>query len=110
VLGQALGWTWGINRKRRDVSRFVAAFSLMLLVGIAIATMGFDPLRVTLISVALTVVIMPAVVLPFLVLMNEEQYVGRHTSGLIGNGLLAMLTVLGALMAIVVIPLEIWGS
>ena len=50
------------------------------------------------------------VVLPFLVLMNEEQYVGRHTSGVFGNSLLATLTILGALMAIVVIPLEIWGS
>jgi Mn2+/Fe2+ NRAMP family transporter len=71
---------------------------------------GFDPLRVTLISVALTVVIMPLVVLPFLVLMNEEEYVGKHTSGPLGNGLLAALTVLGALMAIVVIPLEIFGG
>ena len=41
----------------------------------AIAAIGFDPLRVTLISVALTVVIMPLVVLPFLVLMNDEEYV-----------------------------------
>lgn len=82
----------------------------MLLVGTGIATIGFDPLQVTLISVALTVVIMPVVVLPFLVLMNEEQYVGRHTSGVVGNGLLALFTVLGALMALVVIPLEIWGS
>ena len=110
VLGQALGWTWGINKKRRDVSRFVAAFSLMLLLAVAIAVLGFDPLKVTLISVALTVVIMPVVVLPFLVLMNEEDYAGRHTSGPLGNGLLAILTILGALMAIVVIPLEIFGG
>ena len=110
VLGQAFGWTWGINKKRRDVSRFVAAFSFMLLLAVAIAMIGFDPLRVTLISVALTVVIMPLVVLPFLVLMNEEEYVGKHTSGPLGNGLLAALTVLGALMAIVVIPLEIFGG
>ena len=82
----------------------------MLLLGVAIATIGFDPLRVTLISVALTVVIMPLVVLPFLVLMNEEEYAGQHTSGPIGNGLLATLTILGALMAIVVIPLEIFGG
>jgi Mn2+/Fe2+ NRAMP family transporter len=110
VLGQALGWTWGIDKKRRDVSRFVAAFTLMLLLGVAIATLGFDPLRVTLISVALTVVIMPAVVLQFLVLMNEEEYAGQHTNGPIGNGFLALLTILGALMAIVVIPLEILGG
>jgi Mn2+/Fe2+ NRAMP family transporter len=82
----------------------------MLLLAVAIAMIGFDPLRVTLISVALTVVIMPLVVLPFLVLMNEEEYVGKHTSGPLGNGLLAALTVLGALMAIVVIPLEIFGG
>ena len=48
--------------------------------------------------------------LPFLVLMNEEEYVGRHTSGPIGNGLLAALTILGALMALIVIPLEIFGG
>jgi Mn2+/Fe2+ NRAMP family transporter len=110
VLGQALGWTWGVDKKRRDASRFVTAFSAVLLLGVAIATLGFDPLRVTLISVALTVVVMPLVVLPFLVLMNEEEYVGTHTSGPLGNGFLAALTVLGALMAIVVIPLEIFGG
>jgi Mn2+/Fe2+ NRAMP family transporter len=110
VLAQVLGWTWGIDKKRRDVSRFVAAFSIMLLLAAAIAIVGFDPMQVTLVSVALTVVIMPVVVLPFLVLMNDERYAGRHTSGPVGNGLLAALTVLGALMAIVVIPLEIFGS
>jgi Mn2+/Fe2+ NRAMP family transporter len=110
ALAQALGWTWGINKKRRDVSRFVAAFSMVLLLAVAIAAIGFDPLKLTLISVALTVVIMPMIVLPFLVLMNDERYVGRHTSGPIGNGLLAILTILGALMAIVVIPLEIFGG
>jgi Mn2+/Fe2+ NRAMP family transporter len=110
LLGQAFGWNWGVNRKRRDVSRFVAAFSLVLLLAVAIALIGFDPLKVTLISVALTVVIMPLVVLPFLVLMNDQAYVGRHTSGPIGNGLLATLTVIGALMAVIVIPLEIFGG
>jgi Mn2+/Fe2+ NRAMP family transporter len=110
VCAQVFGWTWGVNRKRRDAARFTVAFSTMLLMGIAIATIGFDPLQVTLISVALTVVIMPVIVLPFLVLMNDATYVDQHTSGALGNGLLATLTVLGAVMAIVVIPLEILGG
>jgi Mn2+/Fe2+ NRAMP family transporter len=110
VLAQALGWTWGIDKKRRDVARFVTAFSIVLLFAVAIAVIGFDPLQVTLISVALTVVIMPIIVLPFLVLMNEKEYVKQHTSGPIGNGLLAALTILGAIMAIIVIPLEIFGG
>lgn len=110
VLGQVFGWTWGIEKKRRDVSRFVTAFSLMLFLAVAIAVLGFDPLRVTTISVALTVVIMPLVVLPFLVLMNEKEYVGAHANTALGNGFLAALTVIGALMALVVIPLEILGG
>ncbi len=110
VLGQAFGWTWGIGRRRRDVARFVTAFSVVLLLGVFIAVIGLDPLQLTLVSVALTVVIMPVVVLPFLVLMNEKDYVKGHTSGPIGNGLLAVLTILGAVMALVVIPLEVFGG
>jgi Mn2+/Fe2+ NRAMP family transporter len=110
VLGQAFGWTWGIEKRRREVARFVTAFSIVLLLGVSLAVIGFDPLQVTLISVALTVVIMPIIVLPFLVLMNEKDYVKGHTSGPIGNGLLAVLTILGAIMALVVIPLEIIGG
>ena len=110
VLAQSFGWTWGVDKKRRDTSRFVAAFSLMLLLAIALGTIGFDPLEVTLISVALTVVITPLVVLPFLVLMNEERYVKAHTSGPFGNGLLAILTVACALMALIVIPLQVMGG
>jgi len=110
LLGQAFGWRWGVDKKRRDVSRFVTAFSIVLLLSVSIAAIGFDPLKITLISVALTVVIMPLIVLPFLVLMNEKAYVREHTSGPVGNGLLAALTILGAIMALVVIPLEIFGG
>jgi Mn2+/Fe2+ NRAMP family transporter len=82
----------------------------MLVIAVAIAMAGFDPLRLTLISVALTVVIMPFVVLPFLILMNDEAFVKRHTSGPIGNAVLAALTILGAVLAVIVIPLQIIGG
>jgi Mn2+/Fe2+ NRAMP family transporter len=110
LVAQAFGWPWGANRKRRETARFSLAFTAILAVAVLLATSGLDPLRVTLIAVALTVVVMPFVVLPFLVLMNDEQYVEKHTSGPIGNLLLAGLTVLGALMALVVVPLEIAGG
>ncbi len=110
AFSQALGWPWGANKPRRDATRFVAAFTLVLALGVAIAVVGFDPLRLTMIALALTVVIMPLVVLPFLVLMNDPTYVRRHTNGPIGNGLLAVITLLAALLAIVVIPLEVMGG
>jgi hypothetical protein len=76
----------------------------------AIGVMGFDPLRLTMISVALTVVVMPLMVLPFLVLMNDAQFVKNQTNSVAGNAVLAVLAVAGALMALVVVPLEIWGG
>jgi Mn2+/Fe2+ NRAMP family transporter len=110
LFAQVFGWSWGANRPRRDAIRFSVAFILVLCVALAVAAIGFDPLRLTLLSVAFTVVIMPFVVLPFLVLMNDPTYVKQHTSGPIGNGLLAALTLLGGLLALVVIPLEILGG
>jgi hypothetical protein len=67
-------------------------------------------MQMTLIAVALTVVVAPLIVLPFLVLMNDERYVEERTSGPFGNGVLAVLTVLCAVMAVIVIPLQILGG
>jgi Mn2+/Fe2+ NRAMP family transporter len=110
LLSQAFGWSWGAEKKRREAARFSSAFTLVLVLALAIALTGFDPLRVTLISVALMVVILPFVVLPFLVLMNDKQFVKQHTSGPVGNAVLAVLTIVGAMFALVVIPLEILGG
>jgi Mn2+/Fe2+ NRAMP family transporter len=110
VLSQAFGWTWGANKPRRDAARFTTAFTGTLLASVAIGLLGLDPLRLTLFSVALTVVIMPIVVLPFLVLMNDEKFVKQHKSTALGNGVLAALVIIGAIMAVVVIPLEWFGG
>jgi Mn2+/Fe2+ NRAMP family transporter len=110
VFAQVFGWSWGVNKPRREAARFCAAYTAVLLAALVIGLLGFDPLRLTLISVALTVVIMPMVVLPFLVLMNDGRYVKQHTSGAIGNGALAIVTILAGLMALVVVPLEIFGG
>ena len=110
LCAQALGWSWGANKPRKETARFTFAFTFVLAAGLAVALMGFDPVRVTLIAVALTVVIMPFVILPFLVLMNDPNYVKDHTSGRIGNGILAGLTILAALFAVVIVPLEIFGG
>jgi Mn2+/Fe2+ NRAMP family transporter len=110
VLSQVFGWSWSANKPRPDNARFSFAFTFILIIGTAIALLGFDPLRLTMISVALTVVVMPLMVLPFLVLMNDPKFVKKQANTAIGNAVLAALTVLGALMALVVIPLEIFGG
>jgi Mn2+/Fe2+ NRAMP family transporter len=110
LLAQVFGWEWGANKPRRDEARFTTAFTFILVLALAIGLIGFDPLKLTMICVALTVVIMPLIVLPFLVLMNDSRYVKGHTSGPIGYGFLAALTILAGLLALVVVPLEILGG
>ncbi len=110
VLSQSFGWSWGVEKKRADAARFTTAFTAMVGLATVIGVIGFDPLQLTLTSVALTVVILPLIVLPFLVLMNETDFVGKHQSGPIGNAVLATLVVAGAIMAIVVVPLELIGG
>lgn len=110
VMAQVFGWEWGANKPRREEARFTTAFTFILLAALTIGVIGFDPLKLTMICVALTVVVMPFVVLPFLVLMNDKRYVKTHTSGPIGNGFLAVLTIFAALLALIVVPLEILGG
>jgi Mn2+/Fe2+ NRAMP family transporter len=110
VLSQVFGWSWSANRPRAENARFSCAFTFILIAATGIALVGFDPLRLTMISVALTVVVMPLMVLPFLVLMNDTKFVKDRTNTPVGNALLAFLTLAGALFALVVIPLEILGG
>jgi Mn2+/Fe2+ NRAMP family transporter len=110
LFAQVFGWSWGANRPRRDAARFSVVITLVVAAALTIALSGIDPLRLTLFSVALTVIVMPGVVLPFLVLMNDPKYVKSHTSGVVGNTFLVVLTLAAALMALVVVPLEILGG
>lgn len=62
---------------------------------LALIATGVDPLQLTMISVALTVMVMPAVVLPFPVLMNDPACVKDHVNGPVANSVLATLTIAG---------------
>jgi len=82
----------------------------MLIAGLIVAAFGFNPMRVTLISVGIAVIFMPIVVLPLLVLMNDDRFVKSHRNGPIGNAALALMVILGALLAVVVVPLQVIGG
>ena len=110
LLAQVFGWSWSANKRRDENARFSTAFTVILIAATGIAVLGFDPLRLTMISVALTVVVMPVMVLPFLVLMNDRKFVKDRTNTPIGNAILAGLTLVGALFALIVIPLEVFGG
>jgi Mn2+/Fe2+ NRAMP family transporter len=107
---QVLGWNWGEDLRPHEDARFCVAYSTAILGAAFLILAGLDPLRITLMAMSLTVIIMPLIVLPFLVIMNDEKYLGAHTNGHLGNAVVVFTTVLGALLALVAIPLQVLGS
>ena len=61
-------------------------------------------------AMAVTALVLPLVVLPFLVLMNDEKFVKQHKNGPISNFVVFASIVLAFVIAVVAIPLEIFGG
>jgi Mn2+/Fe2+ NRAMP family transporter len=49
-------------------------------------------------------------VLPFLVLMNDKKLLGKYRNGRISNAIVCVIVILACVIAIVAIPLEIFGG
>jgi len=110
MIGQTFGWNWGENSEPTKGARFALTYTAVVVLGALIMTTGLDPMKLTMFSMALTAVILPAVVVPFLLLVNDEHYVGEHRSGWIGNTVVVVLVIVASLIAIVAIPLELAGG
>lgn len=110
VYAQAFGWKWGENETPNRAPAFSAVYTAILLLAALIVCTGIDPMTLTLFSMAATAVVLPLVVFPFLVLMNDKQRLGEHVNGRIGNIVVGLSIVLAFVIAVVAIPLEIFGG
>lgn len=110
IVAQAFGWNWGESLHPKDAARFSLVYTVFVFLASLLMVFGIDPLQLTLFSMALTAVILPLVIVPFLVLMNDERYVGQHRNGWISNSVVIFTIALAFVLAIVAIPLEILGS
>jgi Mn2+/Fe2+ NRAMP family transporter len=110
TVSQAFGWNWSEELQPRREARFTVVYlTVLALAGLLMLT-GLDPLRLTLVSMSLTVIVLPLVVFPFLVLLNDRRYMKEHTNGWLGNTIVVGVTVLGFLMALAVVPLQLLGG
>jgi Mn2+/Fe2+ NRAMP family transporter len=110
VYAQTFGWNWGENQKPRDAARFASVYTVMILLASLPTLLGADPMKLTMFSMAVTALVLPLVVLPFLVLMNDDRYVKDHRNGRIGNFIVFFVIVMASIVALVAIPLEIFGG
>ena len=110
ITAQAFGWNWGENLHPREAARFSSIYTGFVFLAALLMVVGIDPLQLTLFSMALTAVILPITIIPFLVLMNDEAYVGEHRNGWISNSVVIFTIGLTFVLAIVALPLEILGG
>jgi Mn2+/Fe2+ NRAMP family transporter len=110
LVAQGFGWTWGENLRPRQAARFSLVYTGILMVGSAIVALGIDPLRLTNVSMGLSAAILPLAVVPFLFLMNDRHYMGKHRNGWVGNAVVTVVIGLAFVLAVVALPLQIFGG
>ena len=110
MIAQGFGWNWGENARPRDAARFSVSYTLALVLATALVVVGLDPLRVTNVAMALNAASLPLAVVPFLVLMNDREYVGEHVNGRVANVLVLVVVALACVLAAVSLPLELAGG
>jgi Mn2+/Fe2+ NRAMP family transporter len=110
LVAQGLGWRWGENLRPRQAARFALVYTLALPLAGLVIVAGIDPLKLTIFSMALTALSLPVTVLPLLFVMNDREYLGDRTNGWISNSAVLAVSVIACIVALVSIPLEIFGS
>lgn len=110
IVAQAFGWNWGENLHPQEAARFSTVYTVFVFLASLLMVVGIDPLQLTLFSMALTAVILPIAILPFLVLLNDESYVGQYRNGWFGNTVVILTIALAFVLAIAAIPLELLGG
>jgi Mn2+/Fe2+ NRAMP family transporter len=110
MFGQGLGWHSSEEGKPVKEARFSTVYTVIIIVSAIPVLLGVDPIKVTEISMALTAATLPLAVIPFLVLMNDEKYMGANTNGLVGNTIVVVISIMACLLALVAIPLQFIGG
>jgi Mn2+/Fe2+ NRAMP family transporter len=110
VVAQSFGWEWGEDLPPNKNARFASTYTLLILLASLLVFTGLDPLRLTMMSMGFAVVILPLVVMPLLVIMNDEKYLKANRNGWISNTVGFAALIAAIVMSVVAIPLEILGG
>ena len=107
---QGFGWNWSENQRPLDEARFSAAYTLIVILGAVASLVGIDPLGLTIFSMVATAATLPVSIVPFLFLMNDYSYVRGYRNGWFSNTVTIVLIGLAFVLAVVSIPLQIFGG
>ncbi len=107
MISQGFGWEWGEEKKPVEAPRFNLVLIIFLLVAVAIGLIGIDPLQLAVFASTVIALFLPISLSPFLILMNDRQYLGERTNGRFTNIAMICILVLSFCVALVSLPLQI---
>jgi Mn2+/Fe2+ NRAMP family transporter len=109
-FAQGFGWSWSEDLTPSRDARFSFVYTLIILLAAIPLLFGIDPMKVTMMSMALTAASLPLAIVPFLFLMNDPIYLGDHRNGWISNTVVGIVILISFVLAIISIPLQIIGG
>jgi Mn2+/Fe2+ NRAMP family transporter len=110
LFGEGFGWNHTQNDRPKNNARFALVYTIVLPIGALVALVAPNPLDVTVLAMALTALALPLAILPFLVLMNDERWMGDHKNHVAMNVVVGTVMVLTIVLAVVSIPLQVAGG
>jgi len=110
LTAQGFGWNWSENQPPTAEARFSVAYTAVIILAVPAVLIGIDPLTLTIFSMALTAATLPVSIVPFLFLMNDRSYVRGYHNGWFSNAVVILIMCLAFVLAIVAIPLQIFGG
>lgn len=110
LTAQGFGWNWSENPPPIKEARFSLLYTGVIVLGCLFVVVGIDPLQLTILSMALTAATLPISVVPFLILMNDKNYLEEYRNGWFSNVVVIAIIALASLVALVAIPLQIFGG
>jgi Mn2+/Fe2+ NRAMP family transporter len=110
LTAQGFGWNWSENQRPIREARFSLTYTIVMVLGSIVVLTGIDPLKLTIFSMSLTAATLPVSIVPFLLLMNDEDFVKDHRNGWFSNAVVLVIIGLACVLALVTIPLQIFGG
>jgi Mn2+/Fe2+ NRAMP family transporter len=104
---QYFGWDWGKHARPREAPIFHLGYLVMVALAMALALTGIDPIKLTVVTLALGAASLPFTFLPLLIIANDPDYMGEQKNTLPLNIVAIIVLVMLTLVTIVAVPLII---
>ena len=107
LTAQTFGWNWGEDLPPHDNARFAIVYTVFIFLPASLTFTGLDPLALTMFSMALTVVVLPILLIPVIVVMNDAKFLKQYRNGFASNAIGIIIIVAAVVLSVLAIPLQL---